>query len=188
MSQKSPIIWLTGMSGAGKSTIANCLKEKMENKGCFISIIDGDSIRDNNEKLGFGFDDVRINNMRISSLCDEYRAKFDLVIVPVISPYEEIRQEVRSMLEPNFHLVFLQTDIVSLKNRDPKGLYAAADRGDIEDLIGYSAINPYDVPNNPELIVPTGNDILLKESTDIVMNYINKIVLVNKCTQVRCGL
>ena len=177
----SPVIWLTGMSASGKSTLANYLKEILESEGYSVSIIDGDSVRScDNKKLGFGFGDVHINNMRISSLCNINRAKFDLVLVPVISPYEEIRKNVRKVLEPNFHLVYLKTDINSLKHRDPKGLYAAADRGEIKGLIGYSDTNPYDEPLNPELIVSTANNVSPQDSLNILLNYIKKTVFMDK--------
>jgi adenylylsulfate kinase-like enzyme len=180
MQHKSPVVWLTGMSGSGKTTLANKLKIYFDKRICAISIIDGDSVRDSDKKqLGFGMQDVRINNTRIALLCNKQREEFDLVIVPVISPYNKIREEVREVLNPDFHLVYLKTDINSLKGRDPKGLYAAADRGDINDLIGYSKINLYDEPNNPELIVPTTSKISPDESFNILLNYITEIVLPN---------
>jgi adenylyl-sulfate kinase len=175
MNKNSPVIWLTGMSGSGKSTLANKLKKNIESKGYTISIIDGDSVRDaDNKKLGFGLDDVRTNNMHIASLCNKYRSEFDLVVAPVISPYNKVREEVRNFIEPNFHLVYLQTDIDSLKNRDPKGLYASADRGDIIDLIGYSEVNPYDEPDNSELVISTANNISLEDSFATLLNYVKQ--------------
>ena len=106
MNKSSPVIWLTGMSASGKSTLARKLKSRIEEKGYRVSIIDGDSVRDRDDtKLGFGLEDVRINNMRIASICNEKREDFDVVLVPVISPYDEIRVEVRKVLEPNFHLI-----------------------------------------------------------------------------------
>jgi len=169
------------MSASGKSTLADQLKEHLEQKEYTVSIIDGDSVRDlDDKKLGFGLDDVRINNMRIANLCNKNRKKYDVVIVPVISPYEEIRREVRKILEPNFHLVYLKTDIDSLKDRDPKGLYAAADRGEINDLIGYSTVNPYDEPVHPELVISTSKEISSEESFSTLFNYINKTVFIDK--------
>ncbi len=179
MHRRSTVIWMTGMSGSGKSTISNLLKKKLEIDEYSVSIIDGDSVRDNdndNEKLGFGFDDVRINNTRIAHMCNNERVKYDIVIVPVISPYDIIRKEVRSVLQPNFHLIYLKTDILSLKARDPKGLYAAADRGEINDLIGYSDVNRYDEPHSAELVVSTESSVSLQKSYIYILNYINKII------------
>jgi len=174
---QTPVVWLTGMSGSGKSTLANHISGNLKKDGYSVLIIDGDSIRDlDQKKLGFGFDDVLVNNMRIASLCEEQRDKFDLVLVPVISPYEKVRQKVRGVLEPNFHLVYLKSDIYSLKNRDTKGLYAAADRGEIQDLIGYSSINPYDTPVDPELTVLTSNNNSLEGSLRHILEYINNVI------------
>ena len=181
MDNNSPVIWLTGMSASGKSTLADRLKNNIERYGYSVSIIDGDSVRDlDDTKLGFGIDDVRINNMRIAMLCNKQRERSDIVIVPVISPYKEVRLEVRDVLKPNFHLIYLETDINSLKDRDPKGLYAAADRGDINDLIGYSEVNPYDKLENPELVISTANGVSIEESFSELFNYISKTELINK--------
>jgi len=181
MKHYAPVIWLTGMSASGKSTLAHQLKMRVEKYGYKTSIIDGDVVRErDDEKLGFGLDDVKINNMRIADICNIHRTKFDLVIVPVISPYEEVRNEVRKMLEPNFHLVYLKADINSLKDRDPKGLYAASDRGDITDLIGYSEINKYDEPKNAELTVYTGNGFMSKDSFITLFRYVNKVIFIDK--------
>ena len=74
------------------------------------------------------------NNLRIASLCNKLRKEYDFILVPVISPYDQVRTQVRLMLEPNFYLVYLKVDIETLKKRDTKGLYSAADKGLISDL------------------------------------------------------
>jgi adenylylsulfate kinase len=174
---KNPVIWLTGMSGSGKTTLANYLKDYLKTKDCEGVVIDGDSVRDlDKKKIGFGVDDVLMNNTRIASLCEDKRRKYDFVLVPVISPYEEVRQKIRKILEPNFHLVYLKTDIDLLKSRDTKGLYAAADRGEIKDLVGYSDVNPYDEPINPELIILMSNDQSVNNSFNIIFDYFKKTI------------
>ena len=107
--------------------------------------------------------------------------------MPVISPYEEVRIEIRTILEPNFHLVYLQADIESLKHRDTKGLYSAADRGDINDLIGYSEINPYDEPNSPELVISTANKVSLEESFSTLFDYVNKAIFNRQLSNIVYG-
>ncbi|SVE45322.1 uncharacterized protein METZ01_LOCUS498176, partial [marine metagenome] len=111
-------------------------------------------------------------NLRIAHMCQKLRKDFDVIIVPVISPYDDIRKKVRAVLEPNFHLIYLIADIESLKYRDTKGLYSASDKGLINDLIGYSNINPYDEPNNAELTIETGNHKSIQEVDRQLSNYI----------------
>ena len=179
---KNPVIWLTGMSGSGKTTLANYLKDYLKTKDCEGVVIDGDSVRDlDKKKIGFGVDDVLMNNTRIASLCEDKRRKYDFVLVPVISPYEEVRQKIRKILEPNFHLVYLKTDIDTLKERDTKGLYAAADKGIIDNLIGYSKINPYDEPINAEIVIQTSNHTSINKSKELLFCYIDKLIF-RRCT------
>jgi len=173
---KSPIIWLTGMSGSGKTTLAFELQSIFLEKNYKVHILDGDEVRGKErEKLGFGHDDVLKNNLRIAHLCNDHRLEYDAIFVPVISPYGDVRMQVRNILEPNFHLVYLKTDIQSLRDRDPKGLYAATDRGVINDLIGYSDVNPYDEPCNAEIVIETGNKTSFEQSREKLYYYINTI-------------
>jgi len=175
MTKLPHIVWLTGMSGSGKSTLSSGLESTLLQKGYKVYVLDGDDIRGKDAiKLGYCYEDVLKNNLRVADLCSKLRKEYDLIIVPVISPYDEIRQEVRSKLEPNFHLVYLKSDIQSLRLRDTKGLYLAADKGLINNLIGYSEINPYDEPRNAEIIIDTGSNMTLKESGDQLLGYINK--------------
>ena len=174
------ILWLTGMSGSGKSTLAYYIEDFCKKKKLKVCTIDGDDIRDKDvEKLGFGYKDVLKNNLRIAEFCLDLKNKgFNIVLVPVISPYEEIRNKVRSILEPNLHLVYVKADIDSLKKRDTKGLYAAADKGEINDLIGYSEIYPYDEPNNAEIVVDTSLGVSLELSKGKILNYMEKQICV----------
>ena len=165
------------MSGSGKSTLAEYIRDTYQKEGYSVSIIDGDDIRDKDaEKLGFGRQDVEVNNLRIARLCLESKDNgFDLILVPVISPYDEIRKITRSLLESYYHLVYVETDIDSLKKRDTKGLYKAADQGLINDLIGYSEINQYDKPSDADFVVNTDN-IPLSDSKQLLLGFIKSIV------------
>jgi adenylyl-sulfate kinase len=172
------IIWLTGMSGSGKSTHSRHLKISFEKRDYSVKVLDGDAVRKSDEKkLGFSYKDVRSNNLRIAALCNENRNKFDVIIVPVISPYDEIRKEVRKLLSPKFHLIFIKADITSLRSRDPKGLYAAADCGEITNLIGYSKSNPYEIPLDAELAIDTGMASKIEECSQKLSDYINRVIL-----------
>jgi adenylylsulfate kinase len=177
VSSKSQVIWFTGMSGSGKSTLANNLRLFFLEKGYRVYVLDGDDVREkDSEKLGFGQKDVLKNNLRIAKLCLKLRKEYDVVVVPVISPYEGVRKQVRLMLQPNFHLIYLESDIGSLRNRDTKGLYSAADRGVISDLIGYSDINPYNIPTNAEIVIKTDNYTSIENSQKRMIDYINECV------------
>jgi len=173
LKSKFNIVWLTGMSGSGKSTLAEYIKDTYQKEGYSVRIIDGDDIRDRDvEKLGFGRKDVEVNNLRIAKLCLESKdSGFDLILVPVISPYDEVRKKTRSLLEPYYHLVYVEADIDSLKKRDTKGLYKAADQGLINSLIGYSEINPYDKPSDADFVVNTNNNTLLDDSKQSLLGF-----------------
>jgi adenylylsulfate kinase len=170
---KTPIIWFTGMSGSGKSTLSIELKKQLQDKGYSVQIIDGDTIRDHyTTKLGFGRKDVLTNNLNIAQKCLESRSNCDVILVPVISPYQEVRSEVRKRLEPNFHFIYLTTTLDDLKKRDTKGLYALADSGVIKDLIGISKETPYEAPDDAELTIDTTDQKTITESTIQLVNYI----------------
>ena len=171
-----PIIWFTRMSGSGKSTLSVKLTKRLQNKGYKVQIIDGDIIRDNyTTKLGFSRQDVLTNNLNIAQKCLELGNNCDFILVPVISPYQTVRIAVRKLLTPNFHLIYLKATLDSLKERDPKGLYALADRGDMTDLIGYSQTTPYEVPDNAALTLETSNQNTLCESTLKLFDYVSNL-------------
>ena len=173
------ILWFTGMSGSGKSTLALYIKKMCEENGYKIKIIDGDDVRDKDEeKLGFGYEDVLKNNLRIAEFCLDLKNKdVEIIIVPVISPYESVRKKVKDMLDPFLHLIYIKADVNSLKERDTKGLYLAADRGEIDNLIGYSDINQYDEPYEPSIIIETGNNIPLDKSKKKLFGYVKDYVV-----------
>jgi len=179
LKSKFNIVWLTGMSGSGKSTLAEYIKDTYQKEGYSVRIIDGDDIRDRDvEKLGFGRKDVEVNNLRIAKLCLESKdSGFDLILVPVISPYDEVRKKTRSLLEPYYHLVYVEADIDSLKKRDTKGLYKAADQGLINNLIGYSEINPYDKPSDADFVVNTDNNTLLDDSKQSLLGFAMSVTI-----------
>ena len=181
INQNFNVLWLTGMSGSGKSTLASYIAELLINQGYKTRIIDGDNVRDKDEKkLRFGYEDVLKNNLRIAEFClDLKNENFDIVIVPVISPYKEVRKKVKVLLTPFLHLIYIKSDINSLKDRDTKGLYAASDRGEIVDLIGYSDENPYDEPEDPSIVINTSNNNTLSESKNKLLEYVKDYVIMN---------
>ena len=171
--KNAPIFWFTGMSGSGKSTLSAGVKQELTAQGLTVCIIDGDTVRESyKQKLGFSRDEVMQNNLHIASLCQKVRSDYNVILVPVISPYAAIRKKVRKLLAPNFHLIYLKTDLNSLKARDPKGLYQAADDGIITNLIGYSKTTPYEQPDDAELILDTGSQSTTADSVAKLIKYI----------------
>ena len=173
------ILWLTGMSGSGKSTLAKFIQKRCQERGHNAIIVDGDDIRDKDDlKLGFGFEDVLVNNLRIANYCIEQKNNgVSVVIVPVISPYEKVRLKVQEILDPYLYLIYLKADLKSLKDRDTKGLYSAADKGYIKDLIGYSDENPYEEPKDPSIIVETGNRNSLEKSKNKILEFVDNLTV-----------
>lgn len=173
------IVWLTGLSGSGKSTLALFIQNTFQKEGLKVQIIDGDDIRDkDSNKLGFGLEDVEINNLRIAKLCLELKNRdYDLVLVPVISPYDSVRKKTRAILEPYYHLVYVKAEVESLRKRDTKGLYKAADQGKINDLIGYSLTNPYEEPKDADLILNTDNRLLIGKTKQLFQGFVDSIII-----------
>ncbi len=168
----TPVIWFTGLSGSGKTTIANELKRVLQINGKSITIIDGDEIRNNKHlHLGFGREDVRKNNIVIANMAKEKAKDYDLVLVSVISPYQEDRDAVRSIIGDNIHIVYVNTDINTCIKRDVKGLYARALGGEINNFIGISPSNPYEVPINPDIEIKT-EGIRLEDNVNEIIDYL----------------
>ena len=154
--KESKIIWLTGMSGAGKSFYSKYLYEKYKSLSKKIQILDGDTIRDKYyTPLGYSKEDIFKNNMFIADICDKNYKNYDVTIVSVISPYESIRNKIKGKFKNNIYFIFVKADIESLKARDTKKLYFKADNNEIKDLIGYSNSSKYEKPINPDLILNT---------------------------------
>ena len=154
----APVFWFTGLSGAGKSTIAAAVKQRLEAAGHRVMILDGDDVRTRlNRHLGFSADDIRQNNEIIAGLCAEHRGACDAVLVPIISPFRRSRAAARARLSPGFYEVYIKVDIDIVVRRDVKGLYAKARRGEIENMIGFSPDAPYQPPEAADLVIDTGD-------------------------------
>ena len=173
--KNAAIFWCTGLSGAGKTTLSLRAKKKLAASGFGVRILDGDTVRDAYEvKLGFGRKDIEKNNTNIVKTCEDERENYDILIVPVISPIDCFRKMARKKLEPRFYLIYLSSSIDSLKKRDPKGLYAKADRGEINDLIGYSENNPYEIPLDADLKIDTSSSATLESSVETIVEFIKE--------------
>ena len=150
------VLWFTGLSGAGKTTISNIVEPELERRGLLVEHLDGDIVRTHLSKgLGFSKEDRDINIARIGWVASRIARAGAAVVVSAISPYEEMRQHARSLVEQHapFVEIFVATSLEECARRDPKGLYAAAFAGEIAEFTGVSA--PYEEPLDPEVRLET---------------------------------
>ena len=150
------VLWLTGLSAAGKSTIAGLVARDLERRGLLTDRLDGDVVRTHLTKgLGFSKEDRDTNIERIGWVASRLARAGAAVIVSVISPYEEGRQKARALTEEHapFVEVHVATSLAECERRDPKGLYAMAHAGEISDFTGVD--DPYEEPSSPELRIDT---------------------------------
>jgi adenylyl-sulfate kinase len=150
------VLWFTGLSGAGKTTIANIVEPELERRGLVVDHLDGDIVRTHLSKgLGFSKEDRDTNIARIGWVASRVARAGAVVVVSAISPYEEMRRHARSLVEQHtpFIEIHVATPLEECARRDPKGLYAAAFAGEIADFTGVSA--PYEAPLEPELRLDT---------------------------------
>ena len=149
-------LWFTGLSGAGKSTIANIVGSRLEDLGRQVEYLDGDVVRTHLSKgLGFSKEDRDTNIERIGWVASRLTRHGAAVLVSAISPYEETRRKAREMVEEfgPFVEVFVDASVEACAKRDVKGLYARAFAGEISDFTGVS--DPYEPPSSPELVIQT---------------------------------
>jgi len=159
-------IWFTGLSGAGKSTLANALEAELRQRGRGVEVLDGDVVRENLSKgLGFSKEDRDTNIRRIGFVAHLLTRNGVTVIVSAISPYREVRDEVRAMIG-RFIEVHVDCDMDELVRRDVKGLYAKALRGEIGNFTGVS--DPYEEPLQPEVVVQTDHESVSSSVTRIL--------------------
>jgi len=149
-------LWFTGLSGAGKSTLARAVEGILLERGMKVEVLDGDEVRETlSSGLGFTREDRDTNIRRIGHVCHLLTRNDVVAIAAAISPYRAIRDENRKRIG-RFVEVYCECDLETLKKRDPKGLYAKAERGEIRNLTGVS--DPYEPPEKPEVVVHTGQE------------------------------
>lgn len=159
------IYWFSGLSGVGKSSIAQATKKLLLKENFKVLILDGDDIRNKiNIKLSFTPPDILENNRLIINICKKHSSQYDVILVPIISPYEKSRKLAKKLLGKNFYLIYIQASIEILKKRDTKGLYLQQERGEIDNLIGFSKINKYEKPHNFNLLINTQSESLTSSS------------------------
>jgi adenylylsulfate kinase len=149
-------LWFTGLSGAGKSTIADLVGPELEARGHLVEYLDGDVVRTHLSKgLGFSKEDRDTNIERIGWVASRLTRHGAAVLVSAISPYEETRRKARELVEEHgpFVEVFVDASVEECARRDVKGLYAKAFAGEIKEFTGVS--DPYEAPTSPELVLRT---------------------------------
>lgn len=149
-------IWMTGLSGAGKSTIAGLLEQELRLRGRLVEVLDGDVVRTHLSKgLGFSREDRDTNILRIGWVCEVLSRNGVVAIAAAISPYRSTRDQVRARID-RFVEVFVDAPLDTCIERDVKGLYKKALAGDIKEFTGVS--DPYEAPRNPEITVHTATE------------------------------
>lgn len=166
------IIWLTGCSGSGKTTIARALKEELDYFGILSYVLDGDVLRNGlNSDLGLSEEDRNENIRRAYEVANILADSGAVAICAFISPYEEMREEAKRSAKVPFFEVYLECPIEECARRDPKGLYAKQKAGLIKGLTGVDA--PYNVPKSPDLILKT-KEQGVEKCVEVITNLISK--------------
>jgi len=168
---KSCVIWFTGLSAAGKSTLANALSTRLHMIGVKSYVLDGDNIRHGlNKDLGFSPEDRKENIRRIGEVAKLFVDAGLIAMTAFISPYREDRNDARNLLkEDDFIEVFVKCPLSECEKRDPKGFYKKARSGQIKEVTGISA--PYEEPENPEVVLET-DKANLEECIETILNYL----------------
>ena len=173
--QRSKVLWLTGLSGSGKSTIAQHLERHLYNQGFFAQVLDGDNIRSGiNNNLGFSEEDRRENIRRISEIARLYINSGIISINSFISPTIAIRQMARSIIgEVDFIEIYVHAPLEVCEARDVKGLYQKARRGEIKGFTGIDA--PYEAPEHPALEIRT-DEMDVNTAVERIFQFIQPLI------------
>ncbi len=175
LGQRSKVLWLTGLSGSGKSTIAQHLERRLYNEGYFAQVLDGDNIRAGiNANLSFQADDRMENIRRIAEVAKLYLHSGVITINSFISPTREMRQMARDIAgAADFIEIYINAPIEVCEARDVKGLYKKARAGEIKGFTGID--DPYEAPLHPELEIRT-DEISIDEAVDRIFAFLRPVI------------
>lgn len=172
LDQKAVLLWFTGLSGSGKSTVASALQEKLFDQGKISYILDGDNIRHGlNSDLGFSEKDRKENIRRIGEVANLFVDAGIITITSFISPHMKERNDIRKKLRKKFIEIYVKCNIEECEKRDPKGLYKKARSGEIKDFTGIH--QEYEEPLNPEITVNTSEQNI-EESVNVIYDYLKE--------------
>jgi len=173
----SLLLWFTGLSGSGKSTVANALEQKLYNEGYHTYILDGDNVRKGlNSNLGFSPEDRTENIRRIAEVAGLMVDAGLVVLSAFVSPYKKDRDRIKDIVgSDNFFEIYINTPIEVCEQRDVKGLYAKARAGEIKDFTGVNA--PYEAPENPDIEIDTSIEQLEESVERIFKSIVHKLTL-----------
>lgn len=173
------VIWLTGLSGSGKSTIANELNTRLFHQNKHSVILDGDNTRLGiNHDLGFSAADRTENNRRVAEIAKLFMESGNIVICSFISPFQKDRELSKQLIgEENYFEVFVDCSLEMCEKRDVKGMYKQARKGELESFTGISS--PYETPGNPQLILPT-EQLNLQQCAELLLNSITERIKLRK--------
>ncbi|MEQ8245361.1 adenylyl-sulfate kinase [Fulvivirga sp.] len=176
LDQKGLVIWMVGLSGSGKSTLATGLENRLHQNGFHTMLLDGDNLRSGiNSNLGFSEDDRIENIRRAAEISKLFAFNGTITICSLISPTENIRKMAAEIIGDKYCEVFINCPIEVCEERDVKGLYAKARRGEIKNFTGIDS--PFEIPKSPSIDVKT-NEMTLESSLDYLYNsIIDKIKL-----------
>lgn len=179
LNQKGVVVWYTGLSASGKSTIAHKVEAILFERGHLTYVLDGDNIRHGlNKNLGFSPEDREENIRRIGEVARLFADTGVIAMTAFISPYRGDRNKARELLEDGqFVEVYVDCPLRVLEERDPKGLYKKARAGEIKEFTGISA--PYEPPETPELVIDTSK-LDVEESAIKVVEYLEKAAIIPK--------
>lgn len=174
LGQKGMMVWMTGLSGSGKSTVALGVERELHKRGLLCRLLDGDNIRDGiNRGLGFSPEDRRENIRRIAEVGKLMVDTGIITLACFVSPTEEIREMARNIIgEKDFFEVYLCTPLSECERRDVKGLYARARRGEVKEFTGISA--PFEAPEHPALAIDTTTTPLQENVMKVVEMILNQ--------------
>jgi len=179
LKQKGVVLWFTGLSGSGKSTVANEVAYKLHEMGHLTYVLDGDNIRHGlNKDLGFSPVDRNENIRRISEVANLFADAGVIAITAFISPYKKYRNFCRELAgKGRFLEVYTKASLETCEKRDPKGLYKKAREGIIKDFTGINA--PYEEPENPEILIDTDKENV-EESAEKVLKKLEELGLIKR--------